>query len=85
MKEGDKRLLFKFAPGLRGRVLALRGDKTLTGLINDVLREWAERQEQELVKKRMDAKVSTGTQASPVRSASIESGPTPSRDLTKAA
>lgn len=84
MKEGDKRLLFKFAPGLRGRVLALRGDKTLTGLINDVLREWAERQEQELVKKRMERKAAANASAPPTRG-SLRESPPPSRDLTKAA
>lgn len=84
MKEGDKRLLFKFAPGLRARVLALRGDKTLTGLINDVLREWAERQEQEKrkLKKRMEAQPSTNAAVPPTP---LRGGANIPRDLTKAA
>lgn len=44
-KDPNAPLLYRFAAGLRPRLEAVRGHKTLTGLINDVLTVWVEKKE----------------------------------------
>lgn len=43
-------LLYKFAPGLRPRLESLRGHKTLTGLLNDILTAWVDKEERKAQK-----------------------------------
>ena len=40
----DRPLPYQFAKGLRPRLEAVRGHKTLTGLINDILLAWVEKE-----------------------------------------
>lgn len=44
-KDFNRPLLFRFATGLRPRLEAVRGHKTLTGLINDILIAWVDKEE----------------------------------------
>ena len=49
-KDPNAPLLYRFAKGLRPRLEALRNHKTLTGLLNDVLLAWAEKEERKQAK-----------------------------------
>lgn len=49
-KDPDAPLLYRFAEGLRPRLERLRGHKTLTGLLNDVLTAWADKEERKNAK-----------------------------------
>ncbi len=49
-KDPNRALLYKFAPGLRARLEALKAHKTLTGLLNDVLTAWADKEERKTTK-----------------------------------
>jgi hypothetical protein len=49
-KDPNNPLLYKFAPGLRPRLEAVKAHKTLTGLLNDVLTAWVEKEERKTQK-----------------------------------
>lgn len=44
-QDPDRPLLYHMAKGLRARLEAVRAHKTLTGLLNDVLTAWVEKEE----------------------------------------
>lgn len=44
-KDPNSPFLYHFAPNLRPRVEAHLGHKTLTGLLNDILLAWVQREE----------------------------------------